>query len=69
MKGLLVGAIRIYQRFISPGIPPHCIHFPTCSQYAVEAITKHGAMKGTGLSLWRLLRCHPYSEGGYDPVP
>jgi len=69
MKTLLIGAIRLYQRLVSPLLPPHCIHQPSCSQYAAEAVMKHGAVKGGCLSMWRLLRCNPLSRGGYDPVP
>ena len=61
--------IKNYQRFISPLLPPTCIYSPTCSQYGVEAINKHGALRGGWLTLKRLLRCHPWGKGGYDPVP
>lgn len=61
--------IKSYQRFISPLLPPNCIYSPTCSQYGVEAINKHGALRGGWLTLKRLLRCHPWGKGGYDPVP
>ena len=67
-KGL-VAPIRFYQRFISPLTPPSCRFTPTCSQYAVEAIQKHGPVRGLWLALKRLLRCHPWGGGGYDPVP
>ena len=56
-------------KFISPCIGPHCIYTPTCSQYAMEAIKKYGAIKGTYLACRRILRCHPFAKGGYDPVP
>jgi len=69
MKKVLLGFVRLYQWCISPVFRPHCIHQPTCSQYAFEAIEKHGAVKGAYLGFRRLLRCHPFSEGGYDPVP
>ncbi|TNE99697.1 MAG: membrane protein insertion efficiency factor YidD [Gammaproteobacteria bacterium] len=69
MRKLLLLPIRFYQYAISPLMASHCRHTPTCSQYAVEAITHHGAVKGTFLSVHRLLRCHPWAEGGYDPVP
>ena len=69
MKGLLLWLIRFYQRQISPLFPAHCRFTPTCSQYAWEAITKHGALQGTALALWRIIRCNPFSKGGYDPVP
>jgi hypothetical protein len=59
----------IYQKVISPAFPPSCRYFPTCSQYAKEAIVKYGLIKGSYLAARRLLRCHPFHEGGYDPVP
>ena len=61
--------IRGYQRFISPGLPPSCRFTPTCSQYALEAVAKHGALKGSWLAARRLVRCHPFNPGGYDPIP
>jgi len=61
--------IRGYQKFISPGLPPSCRFSPSCSQYALEAVSKHGALKGTWLGVRRLVRCHPFNPGGYDPVP
>ncbi len=61
--------IRFYQVFISPLFPPACRYTPTCSQYALEALQKHGPIKGLYLAIKRILRCHPYHEGGYDPVP
>ncbi|MBQ1175459.1 MAG: membrane protein insertion efficiency factor YidD [Treponema sp.] len=61
--------IRFYQRFISPLHPACCRFTPTCSQYALEAIQKYGPGKGTFLAIKRILRCNPYSKGGYDPVP
>lgn len=70
MKRLLLGAIRFYQRFISPGLPPRCRFIPTCSQYAAQAVEKYGALKGGCLALRRFLRCHPFYKGDlYDPVP
>ena len=70
MKKLLVKLIRFYQRGISPNTPPSCRFTPTCSQYALEAITKYGALKGGWLALRRLLRCNPFYKGDYfDPVP
>jgi len=59
----------IYQRFISPALGPACRYYPSCSQYAVEAIRMHGPLIGPYLAVWRLLRCHPWAEGGLDPVP
>ena len=69
MKKLLILPIRFYQRYVSPMLPPACRLTPTCSQYAIEAIQKHGALKGLWLALRRLLRCHPWGGSGYDPVP
>lgn len=69
MKKLLILPIRFYQRYVSPTLPPACRFTPTCSQYAIEAIQKHGALKGLWLALRRLLRCHPWGGSGYDPVP
>ncbi len=70
MAKLLIWIIRLYQRGISPHKPPCCRFMPTCSQYAVQALTKYGFLKGGYLSLRRVLRCHPLSKkSGYDPVP
>ncbi|MBR5437489.1 MAG: membrane protein insertion efficiency factor YidD [Clostridia bacterium] len=69
MKKAILAVIRFYRRHISPHLPPMCRYYPTCSCYAVEAIETHGAFKGTLLALWRILRCNPFSAGGYDPVP
>jgi len=70
MKKLFMFLIRFYQRHISPCKPPCCRFIPTCSQYAYEAISKYGAIKGGALALWRLLRCNPFNHGDiYDPVP
>ena len=72
MKRLLISLIRFYQRRISPGTPPSCRFMPTCSQYALEAIEKYGALKGGRLALKRLSRCHPFhfkELNYYDPVP
>jgi len=68
MKTLAIFLIRIYQRYISPNKAPSCRFRPTCSQYAAEAIERHGAMRGFILAAYRVLRCHPWSKGGYDPV-
>ncbi|SNS59140.1 hypothetical protein SAMN04488107_3085 [Geodermatophilus saharensis] len=65
----LVAAVRVYQREVSPRRPPCCAFTPTCSAYAVEALERHGARRGTWLTLRRLLRCHPRAAGGADPVP
>jgi len=69
MKRVLIAIIKFYKRAISPYLPPSCRFTPTCSEYAVEAIQKHGAFKGLGLAIWRVLRCNPFGKGGYDPVP
>lgn len=66
---LLIAPIRFYQKNISPLKPPVCRFTPTCSQYAVEAIQKHGPIKGLALAIWRILRCNPWGGSGYDPVP
>lgn len=66
---LLLVPIHLYRRFISPALPPACRFTPTCSQYAVEALTRHGAFKGSWLAIRRLGRCHPWHPGGEDPVP
>ncbi len=69
MKTLLLVLIRGYRYLLSPLLPPRCIYQPTCSRYALEAITRLGAFHGTILALRRFLRCHPFASGGYDPVP
>jgi len=61
--------IRGYQKFISPALPPSCRFSPSCSQYTLEAVSKYGALKGIWLGMRRLIRCHPFNPGGYDPVP
>lgn len=61
--------IRVYQYGIRPILPPSCRHYPGCSDYAIEAVTRHGPLAGSLLAARRLLRCHPWSEGGVDPVP
>lgn len=68
-KRALLWLIRFYRRNISPLTPPSCRYIPTCSQYALEAIEKYGALKGGWLALRRILRCNPLFKGGYDPVP
>lgn len=69
LAALLILPIRFYQRFITPYTPATCRYYPTCSAYAVGSLRVHGAIKGTLLTAWRLLRCHPWSEGGIDRVP
>ena len=68
MKGLVIGPVRAYQRWISPAIPRRCKYHPTCSEYAVQAVQRYGILRGTVLAAWRILRCNPFSHGGYDPV-
>lgn len=69
MRKLLLMPIRAYQYAISPMMASHCRYYPSCSQYAVEAISHHGGIRGLYLATRRLLRCHPWAKGGYDPVP
>ncbi|HUT64795.1 MAG TPA: membrane protein insertion efficiency factor YidD [Spirochaetota bacterium] len=68
MKSSSINCIKVYQKIISPFFPPSCIYSPTCSQYAIEAIGKHGILKGGFMALRRILRCTPFHRGGYDPV-
>ena len=69
MKKVAKALVRFYQTAISRYTQPHCIYIPTCSAYALEAIERFGAIRGGLLSVWRILRCNPFSKGGYDPVP
>lgn len=69
MKYILSLLVKFYRKIISPLKPPCCKYYPTCSTYALEALQKHGAAKGTVLAVWRILRCNPYSKGGVDKVP
>ena len=69
MKRVALGAIRWYQRNVSPGVGPACRFQPTCSHYAYEAVERHGTMRGIAMGAWRILRCNPLNDGGYDPVP
>ena len=69
MKHMMIRAIRWYQKYLSPLKTTRCPYIPTCSNYALQAIEKYGALKGSWLALRRLLRCHPFHKGGYDPVP
>jgi putative membrane protein insertion efficiency factor len=69
MKWLALRLIRLYQRTLSVALPPSCRFVPSCSQYGYEAIEKYGVFKGSLMAGWRILRCNPFSKGGYDPVP
>lgn len=69
MSKLAVWLIRGYKRWLSPLLPPVCRFTPSCSEYAAEAFSRHGFVKGSWLTLWRILRCNPFCAGGYDPVP
>lgn len=66
---MLKGLIRLYQRYVSPLLGDRCRFYPSCSQYAIEALEGHGLIRGGALAVWRLLRCQPLCRGGYDPVP
>jgi uncharacterized protein len=69
MRSVLIAAIRVYQYALSPLFGQRCKYYPSCSNYAIGALREHGAVRGVGLAAWRLLRCNPLSDGGYDPVP
>ena len=66
---LVAAPIVAYRRWVSPALPARCRFYPSCSAYALEAVRTHGAIRGIGLAVWRLLRCHPFHPGGFDPVP
>ena len=68
-KAVVLAPIRLYQRFVSPALPRRCKYYPTCSAYAVDAIRELGVLRGLIVAGWRLLRCNPFSHGGFDPVP
>ena len=68
MKKLVISLIIFYRKFISPLKKPSCRFYPTCSQYTLEAVEKYGALKGSFMGIKRILKCHPFNEGGYDPV-
>lgn len=68
-RTIAVALLRAYKSFVSPMLPPACRYQPTCSVYAAEAIELHGVLRGAGLALLRIARCHPWSRGGFDPVP
>jgi putative membrane protein insertion efficiency factor len=65
----MVALITLYQRYLSPLLPASCRFYPSCSQYAADAITRYGMLRGIRLALLRILRCHPFHPGGYDPIP
>jgi len=69
VRWLLIGLVDLYRKFVSPLLPPLCRYQPSCSAYAKEALQRHGAIKGTLLAIWRVLRCNPFGKGGHDPVP
>ena len=69
MKKILIWLINIYQRYISPYKTTKCPYYPTCSCYGKEAVMKYGSLKGGMMAAWRVVRCNPFSKGGYDPVP
>jgi putative membrane protein insertion efficiency factor len=69
MSWLLVLFVRAYQMLLSPLLPPACRYYPSCSNYAIEALEKHGAWRGGWMAVRRILRCHPFRPGGFDPVP
>jgi hypothetical protein len=68
MKSITLHLLRFYKRWLSPAFPPACRFVPTCSEYAMEAIERHGAARGGLMAAWRVLRCHPFAKGGLDPV-
>lgn len=68
MKKVIINLIKFYRKNISPMSPPKCKYIPTCSQYAIESIEKYGVFKGCILAFWRIIRCNPFSKGGFDPV-
>jgi putative membrane protein insertion efficiency factor len=68
MRHVLIALIRMYQRYVSHWTPAACRFSPTCSEYAAQAIGRYGPLRGVGMALWRLCRCHPFHPGGYDPV-
>ena len=68
MKVVALWVLGIYKRWVSPALPPSCRYVPTCSEYAMEALERYGALRGGAMAVWRLLRCHPFVKGGYDPV-
>ena len=69
MKTAIAQILKIYKRLVSPFLPPACRYVPSCSEYAAEAVARHGIFRGSTLACWRLLRCNPLARGGFDPVP
>jgi putative membrane protein insertion efficiency factor len=69
VKRLLLAGLRFYKAQISPALPPACRYTPTCSEYAIEAVERYGAVRGTAMAIRRVLACNPFARGGYDPVP
>ena len=68
MKKALQFLLRVYKRLVSPLLPPACRYLPTCSEYAQEALERYGVLRGSAKAAWRVLRCHPFAKGGYDPA-
>ncbi|HVM93138.1 MAG TPA: membrane protein insertion efficiency factor YidD [Terriglobales bacterium] len=68
MKPIALALLRLYKRWVSPSLPPSCRYVPSCSEYAMEAVDRYGVLRGGLMAAWRLLRCHPFVKGGYDPV-
>ena len=68
LKKMLIGLVKNYQKYISPMKPPSCRFYPTCSQYTIEVVSKYGIIKGISMALRRIIKCHPFNPGGYDPV-
>ena len=68
MKRLVLAAIKGYKKYVSPALPRSCRFYPSCADYAFEAVTRYGAVKGVLMGAWRILRCNPFCRGGYDPV-
>lgn len=67
-RSAVVLLLRVYKRLVSPWLPPSCRYVPTCSEYAMEAVERYGALRGSWMAMKRVLRCHPFAKGGYDPV-